>query len=127
MKRLITALVFFAALLAAWQLVCDASIWSPVLVPSPKAVGLYLWENTFKPGDAHGPNPNQWQLFFAMGTTMKRLVAGYLIGLLAGVPLGMATARFRPLHDTLGVLALGLQALPSVCWVPLALLWYGQT
>jgi len=25
------------------------------------------------------------------------------------------------------LLALGLQGLPSVCWVPLALLWYGQT
>ena len=25
------------------------------------------------------------------------------------------------------MLALGLQTLPSVCWVPLALLWFGQT
>jgi len=31
------------------------------------------------------------------------------------------------LADTLGLLALGLQALPSVCWVPLALVWFGQT
>jgi Binding-protein-dependent transport system inner membrane component len=30
-------------------------------------------------------------------------------------------------EDTVGVLALGLQTLPSVCWVPLALLWFGQT
>ena len=34
---------------------------------------------------------------------------------------------FRAFRDTVGVLALGLQALPSVCWVPLALLWFGQT
>ena len=31
------------------------------------------------------------------------------------------------IEDTIGVLALGLQTLPSVCWVPLALLWFGQT
>ena len=31
MKRLITAVVFFAALLVAWQLVYNARIWSPVL------------------------------------------------------------------------------------------------
>ena len=37
------------------------------------------------------------------------------------------TARFKLLQDTLGLLALGLQTLPSVCWVPLALLWFGQT
>ena len=41
--------------------------------------------------------------------------------------LGLLTARFRLCEDTLGVLALGLQTLPSVCWVPLALLWFGQT
>jgi NitT/TauT family transport system permease protein len=39
----------------------------------------------------------------------------------------MCTARHRLLRDTVGVLALGLQTLPSVCWVPLALLWFGQS
>ena len=44
-----------------------------------------------------------------------------------GVPLGLVTARFKWAGDTIGVLGLGLQTLPSVCWVPLALLWFGQT
>ena len=127
MKRIVIALVFFAALIAAWQFAFTARIWSPVLVPSPKAVALYLWDNTFNPGSAAQPNPNQWQLFFAIGITLKRLLAGYAIGLAVGLPLGLLTARFRPVRDTLGVLALGLQGLPSVCWVPLALLWFGQT
>jgi len=39
----------------------------------------------------------------------------------------LITARFQAAHDTIGVMALGLQTLPSVCWVPLALLWFGQT
>ena len=47
--------------------------------------------------------------------------------LLVGIPTGLLTARFRVLRDTLGLLALGLQGLPSVCWVPLSLLWFGQT
>jgi NitT/TauT family transport system permease protein len=127
MKRLLTALVFFAALVAAWQIVYQRKIWSPVLVPSPAAVAAYLWENTFMPGTAAAPNPNRWQLFVAVGVTLKRLLAGYALGLGLGLPLGFLIARFRPLHDTLGVLALGLQGLPSVCWVPLALLWFGQT
>src|ERR1700722_20067422 len=49
----------------------------------------------------------------------------YLKG--AAGPLGLLTARFKFCEDTIGVLALGLQTLPSVCWVPLALLWFGQT
>jgi len=127
MKRLITALVFFAGLIVAWEAVVRARVWSPVLVPAPEAVARYLWENTFARGSVGAPNPNRWQLFLAIGVTLKRLGAGYLIGLALGLPLGLATARFRVMRDTLGVLALGLQGLPSVCWVPLALLWFGQT
>jgi NitT/TauT family transport system permease protein len=58
---------------------------------------------------------------------MTRLMIGYLAGVLIGVPLGILTARFIWAHDTIGVVGLGLQTLPSVCWVPLALLWFGQT
>jgi NitT/TauT family transport system permease protein len=116
MKRLLTALFFFAALLAAWQIVVLSKVWSPVLVPSPASVGRYLW-GALRDGTLEG----------SVLVTMKRLLLGYLIGLAAGVPLGMITAQFRPVRDTLGVLALGLQGLPSVCWVPLALLWFGQS
>ena len=55
------------------------------------------------------------------------LLIGYFVGIVVGLPLGLLTARWKFLHDTIGMLALGLQTLPSVCWVPLALLWFGQT
>ena len=116
MKRFLTAIVFFAVLIGAWHLACVARIWSPVLVPSPESVGRYLWE-IIRDGT----------LWSSTVVTLKRLLAGYVIGLLAGVPLGLLTARIRVLRDTVGMLALGLQGLPSVCWVPLALLWFGQT
>lgn len=116
MKRLLTALVFFVLLIAAWHWAHVRRFWSPVLVPSPESVGRYLWEIA-----------RDGSLWSASAVTLKRLLAGYFIGLLAGVPLGFVTARVQTLRDTLGVLALGLQGLPSVCWVPLALLWFGQT
>jgi NitT/TauT family transport system permease protein len=116
MKRFLTAFLFFALLIAAWHGAYRARIWSPVLVPSPESVGRYLWE-AMRDGT----------LWDSSVVTLKRLVAGYLIGLAAGVPLGFFTARVQALRDTVGVLALGLQGLPSVCWVPLALLWFGQT
>jgi NitT/TauT family transport system permease protein len=59
--------------------------------------------------------------------TVRRLLIGYALGLLFGLPLGLLTARFKFCEDTLGVIALAFQTLPSVCWVPLALLWFGQT
>jgi NitT/TauT family transport system permease protein len=116
MKRLFIATAFFALLVLAWHLLVRAEIWSPVLLPGPGAVGEYLWASLLDGSLA----ASSW-------VTLKRLMIGYLIGCLAGLPLGMLTARSNTLNDTLGVLALGLQTLPSVCWVPLALIWFGQS
>ncbi len=116
MKRYITAFLFFAGLVALWHWACARHLWSPVLVPSPESVGRYLWDAAI-----------DGSLIEATVVTMKRLLAGYAIGIAAGLPTGLLIARFRFLRDTLGMLALGLQGMPSVCWVPLALLWFGQT
>ena len=120
MKRFFNAVVFFAALIAVWHYGRDymvgAKKWSPVLVPDP----LSMWEYLRSAADDR-------TLFEALWVTVKRLLLGYFIGVVLGVPLGLVTARFRWAGDTIGVLGLGLQTLPSVCWVPLALLWFGQT
>ena len=39
--------------------------------------------------------------------------------------LGLLMWRWRPLDEFLGPLFLGLQTLPSVCWVPLGMLTFG--
>lgn len=116
MKRLIVMVLFFTGLVAGWQALVQARIWSPVLLPSPVTVGQYL-VGAVQDGT----------ILHATVVTMKRLLLGYVLSLLVGLPLGFLTARFKFAEDTIGVLALGLQTLPSVCWVPLALLWYGQT
>lgn len=116
MKRFLTAVLFFVGLIALWHFLVKAKVWSPVMVPSPLSVWQYL-ESAVEDGT----------LFEALWVTMKRLLLGYFIGVIAGVPLGLLTARFKWAGDTIGVLGLGLQTLPSVCWVPLALIWFGQT
>lgn len=116
MKRTLKATLFFVLLLAAWEGAFRAEIWSPVLAPSPLSVGRYLGEAA-----ADGT------LGSAAAVTIRRLLLGYCFGVGIGLPLGLLTARFRLIEDTLGLLALGLQTLPSVCWVPLALLWFGQS
>src|SRR5204862_6740866 len=40
---------------------------------------------------------------------------------------GLLTSRGTVFHDTFGTVVLGLQTFPSVCWVPLAVLWFGRT
>jgi NitT/TauT family transport system permease protein len=116
MKRFLSAAAFFFVLVLLWNWAYQAKIWSPVLVPSPLQVWDYL-----KDAMADGT------LEHATLTTMRRLLIGYLVGIVFGLPLGLLTARWNLFRDTVGTAALGLQTLPSICWVPLALLWFGQT
>jgi NitT/TauT family transport system permease protein len=116
MKRSLLVVGFFVLLLGIWESLVRMRIWSPVLVPSPLSVAAYI-KGALLDGT----------LEHATAVTMRRLISGYALGLLFGLPLGLLTARFKVCEDTLGVMALGFQTLPSVCWVPLALLWFGQT
>ena len=116
MKRFLLAASFFVLLLLLWELAFRAKIWSPVLLPAPIQVARYL-NSAIRDGT----------LTSATLITMRRLLVGYFLGLVGGLPLGLLTARWTLFRDTIGTMALGLQTLPSVCWVPLALLWFGQT
>lgn len=116
-RRFVTAGIFFTALIVAWHFISiNLDPGRQVMFPKPLLIWNYLLES-FKSGDLLG----------ALRVTMTRLMTGFLIGVFAGVPLGILTARFKWAEDTIGVLGLGLQTLPSVCWVPLALLWFGQS
>ena len=116
MKRTLVVALFFGLLGRGWQAATASGRWSPVLLPPPRAVAEYLWE-ALRDGT----------LLEAAGVTLRRLLVGYAIGIIIGLPLGMLTSTSDYFEDTIGSLALGLQTLPSVCWVPLALLWFGQT
>jgi NitT/TauT family transport system permease protein len=62
----------------------------------------------------------------AIGASLYRLVVGYSIAVAIGFPLGLLVARFSLAEKTIGWLSLSLQSLPSICWIPLAILWLGR-
>ena len=116
MKRVLLASLFFGTLIIWWEVMVRMGVWNQVFVPSPLDVGRYFVESV-KDGT----------LLQSSFVTIKRLLLGYAVGVCLGLPLGLLNSRFKFSEDTVGVLALGLQTLPSVCWAPLALLWFGQT
>jgi len=110
----IRRIVFYALLLVAWQLFTYTGIIPTYNLPGPADVFNSL-VNLFQSG----------QLLPAIGATLWRLVIGYSISLVIGVILGLLIGCFRIVEETVGSLVLGLQALPSVCWLPLGILWFG--
>jgi NitT/TauT family transport system permease protein len=113
-QRRFSRLLFLAFLLVVWQIICSLGFWDETLLPAPLLVG-----QTLLAGIADGTIPA------GVLASMKRLFIGYGLSLAIGIPLGMVLGRNRILDDTVGSLAVGLQALPSICWLPLAVLWFG--
>jgi len=67
------------------------------------------------------------RLWDALVRSLSRLAQGYGLAVLIGVPLGLVMGRAAVVRRSLRPLVVGLQALPSICWLPLALLWFGLT
>jgi NitT/TauT family transport system permease protein len=105
---------FYVILLVIWQLLSQSGLWVSYLLPGPGDVVSRLITGF---GDG--------SFLLAILTSLRRLAIGYGISLVLGVVMGMLIGRNRYVEETLGSLVLGLQALPSVCWIPLALLWLG--
>lgn len=114
--RVIVSTLFFLSLMGLWEAVACSEKFSPVLIPKCEQIAIYLWQ-ALRDGSLLG----------ATKITLSRLFIGYAIGLFFGIPLGFLSAQRQYLHDTIGLLSLGFQTLPSVCWIPVALLWFGQT
>ena len=107
-------IVFFTVLLCAWELVSRVGPWPDYLMPGPLAVGRALVAGLRNGLFVHGAS-----------VSLVRLLIGYGLSLVGGVVLGTLLVRYTALRNTVGTLIVGLQALPSVCWLPLAILWFG--
>ena len=99
-------------LLGVWQL---ASLcFSPlVLPPVPQVAGTLAWLIR---------EPDFWP---TVGTTLLRLTLGLGIGIAVGSILGLLFGLCPKLEDVGAPFIHVLQSVPPVCWVVLALVWFG--
>lgn len=112
-------LLFLIILIALWQGVYILGTeyfhwWKSYAVPSPYGVvqtfiALILDQT----------------LFIAVAVSLKRMLVGYFMSIVIGTLLGLLLVKSSYLNRNLKPLILGLQTLPSICWVPFAILWYG--
>ena len=116
MKKLVKQVIFYSALLGMWALLAKLHIWPPYLFPAPWSVAESLWAGF-----------SDHSFWIGIAVTMKRMVLGYSISVALGMVLGLAVASNKFLEQTLGGLLVSLQSLPSICWIPLAVLWFGLT
>jgi NitT/TauT family transport system permease protein len=106
--------IFVLVLIAIWQLYVVIAQPRPDIVPGPLEVLGALgaaWESG--------------RLQEAVLTSLERGIVGFLIAIVVGTPIGLLLAEVRPLRRAVGPIISGLQVLPSVAWVPAAIIWFG--
>jgi NitT/TauT family transport system permease protein len=59
------------------------------------------------------------------GATLYRVMLGFTLAIVTGIPLGILMARFRPIENFFLPLASALMPIPSLAWVPVFILWFG--
>lgn len=115
-------------LLATWEGAYRIARWDPSAFPAPSHV-LAATLDLLDVRPADGTRPfGPWYhspLVEALAMSALRLVGGFAVSVALGVLLGLAMWRSTELDRFLGPLFLGMQTLPSVCWVPLAVLALG--
>ena len=57
--------------------------------------------------------------------TMGRMLAGFALAIVIGLPLGILMGRFRPVEHFFLPLTSALMPIPSLAWVPVFILWFG--
>ncbi|WML36771.1 ABC transporter permease [Clostridium sp. OS1-26] len=117
--KLFKNVLVYSALIILWQLIyvinVDVlSIWKPYNFPSPieviKSFYSLVIDNT---------------MVTAFAVSMKRLLIGYSISLVIGTIIGFLLAHFKIIGESLNGIILGFQTLPSICWIPFSILWFG--
>lgn len=118
-KQLAKRIGFFAILIAIWQIAYVIGVdvlhmWKSYAMPSPAAVFEKAVMVLQRPA-----------IYEAVFFSLQRAFTGFVISVLIGSLLGFLMTKFNYLKENLKPIILGLQTLPSICWVSFAILWYG--
>lgn len=100
----------------AWQVVVWMQLKPAFVLPGPVAVL-----------DSFTTELTSGRVGQAVYGSLHRAVVGFALSLAIATPLGVAVGRVAYLRRALGPLLSGLQSLPSVAWVPAAILWFGSS
>jgi NitT/TauT family transport system permease protein len=135
-RGVVQRLLIWALLLGCWEGAYRLIGWKPWTFPAPSHVldsllsMLHIRTGFGEDFHKGWPLPRdegrtQGGLAGACGVSIARLLVGFVLSILIGGVIGLAMWRLEALNAFVGPLLLGLQTLPSVCWVPLGILVFG--
>lgn len=98
-----------------WQLAASYLFSDSVLLPSPYKVALSFYKLAVN-----------GTLLINLGSSLFRVITGFLVGSLLGLTLGMLMGRVKHIEIFFSPIVNLLQPIPKIAWIPLAILWFGM-
>ncbi|MBB0245217.1 ABC transporter permease subunit [Streptomyces alkaliphilus] len=114
LAKAVPPLIAVTLVLTVWQLAYMAELKPDYVLPGPLDVWATL-ERMWLQGT----------LLEYIWVSVSRGVSGFAIAVVLGTPLGLLIARFTVVRAAIGPIVTGLQSLPSIAWVPAAIIWFG--
>jgi len=107
----------FVAFIVGWQLLVP--LLPTALIPTPFEVGEFMWAELR--ADTLAPET----VYQAFATSLRRLITGFGIALLIGIPIGLLMGLFKRVENFLHDFVVVGLAMPSLVWALIAAMWIG--
>ncbi len=107
-------LIAMALFIGIWQILFSLKLIEEYILPSP--------------GQVYQALVNQYEegfLLTAAWNSLSRGVQGFFFSIIIAIPIGLALGLSKTVRVVLKPITTGLQQLPSVAWVPAAIIWFG--
>ncbi|MDC3415956.1 ABC transporter permease [Aquibacillus salsiterrae] len=114
MKPVFKRIIFFGIILSLWELGARLGLWTEIILPAPSKVIVSLYSGI-----------ENMTLLYDLLASFRRLAVGLAIALILGTSIGVLIAKSKTADDTIGSSLLAFQSVPSIVWLPLAMMWFG--
>ena len=107
-------LLAITLVITVWQLVAVSGVKPDYMLPGPADVWASITDMWYK-----------GTLLGVVWNSVSRGALGFAASVVIGTALGLLVARIKVVRAAIGPILSGLQSLPSVAWVPPAVIWLG--
>jgi NitT/TauT family transport system permease protein len=112
--RIARSVIVPVAVLALWEVLSRAGVFSPLVLPAPSRVVVRWWDYA-----ASG------EMLQDVVGSLTRVLGGFAIGAGLALPVGLLMGARDWVHDLLNPLLQVLRPIPPIAFIPLAILWFG--
>ena len=110
----LNGVLFLLALLVVWELIAQAELVNPLIVPPLSKIFISFWSLV-----------SSGQIPLQILVSTKRAAVGYLLAAIVFIPLGVLMGLFDRVHRALEVIIEMVRPIPPPVIIPVAMLFFG--